>query len=363
MQCHCTYLDPEFWHSNDPCVMCNTYSSGEAEEFERWLEQQGDPRLKGHVFFQTSGSTGKAKWVALSKEALLASARAVNDHLGIELGAKWALCLPIFHVGGFGVIVRSFLAGGHCQVFHAKWDAVAFTKFVYEQKSEYMSLVPTQLVDLVRARCVAPDSVKAVIVGGGKLENADFQEAKALGWPVLRSYGMTEAASQIATGDDEERGMCLLPIWEVRTTEDGLLEWRGEAGFSYYLEASDDGFFLVDPKCDGWFQTQDRVQIEGQHLRMLGRNDALVKVLGELVDLSVIEQNLSEYTSLQCVLFPVPDSRRGVKLIPVVESDAAVVLPEFNGLERLENARFVAEFPRSSLGKVQRQKLRDQLGI
>ncbi|MFC5049406.1 AMP-binding protein [Rubritalea spongiae] len=341
--------------------MCNPFNAGDTERLNGWLDQQEDESFRHHVYFQTSGSSGKAKWVALSKSALLASARGVNRHLEIETGAKWALCLPIFHVGGFGVLVRSFLTGGHCQVFHEKWDAVAFSRFMFLQRAEYVSLVPTQVVDLVESRCVAPDSVKAVIVGGGKLEDSYYERAVGLGWPILRSYGMTEAGSQIATGGDDEEGMKVLDIWQVRVGEDGLLEWKGEAGMSFYIEETEEGFRRVDPKRDGWFLTQDRVRIENGRLRMLGRIDSLVKVLGELVDLTLIEERIQRATGKECVVLTQPDARRGVKLFPIVESSEDVVVPEFSGIESLEEIRIISSFPRTRLGKVIRAELRGMI--
>ena len=63
----------------------------------------------------------------------------------------------------------------------------------------HTSLVPTQVHDLVKADLRAPETLKAIVVGGGHLDAATGRLARTLGWPVLASYGMTEAASQIAT--------------------------------------------------------------------------------------------------------------------------------------------------------------------
>lgn len=357
MDCHCQYLECKFWHSDAPVVMCNTCGAEEAGDLRQWLADTGD--LRGHIFFQTSGSSGAAKWVALSKNALLTSARIVNQHLGVEIGSRWGLALPIYHVGGFGILVRVFLSGGICQVFHAHWDPVAFTRFVYIEKCEHISLVPTQLVDLVRTRCIAPHSIKSVVVGGGALSDDLFIQAKALGWPVLRSYGMTESASQIATGDNGDGWMDILGDWEVRVSSEGLLQWRGEAGLTCYIMKTEGGFTRVDALEDGWFTTQDRAELSGRKLRMLGRADTLVKILGELVDVNRVEQRLKAQLGRDCVIFPVPDERRGVKLVPVIEAPQPLPITGFSGLESLEPAVFLEEFPRSALGKVRRASLKE----
>ncbi|MFD2158254.1 AMP-binding protein [Rubritalea tangerina] len=333
------------------------------ESFGAWCV--GQLALLGHVLFQTSGSSGKAKWVALSKSAMLASARAVNTHIGVKDGDSWGLALPIYHVGGFGVLVRSFLNGGRCAVFHRKWDPVAFSKFVYEEHCQHLSLVPTQLVDLVRARCVAPECVDSVVIGGGRLEDRIFEDAKALGWPVLRSYGMTEASSQIATGDNGDGYLRVLEGWSLRLSESGELEWKGKAGLSFYVvqDGSSTGWSIVDPKRSGWFRTQDRVLLRNGEVKVLGRSDHLVKILGELVDIQEIEELVEHHCRCACVIFAQEDQRRGVRLVPVLETDGVATLPPLAGLQRLEAPLYVQSFPRSGLGKIQREKLRAILNV
>lgn len=339
--------------------MRNTRESGDVEELTQWVNANHE--LKSHVLFQTSGSSGESKWVALSKTALLASARMVNKHLGVETGARWGLALPIYHVGGFGILARSFLSGGNCQVFHESWDPIRFARFVYTQSCEYISLVPTQVNDLISKRCICPANVKAVIVGGGSLTDSQLTNSRALGWPIFRSYGMTESASQIATGDDGDGWIQILPNWSTRVNSDGLFEWKGEAGFTGYVSSGAEGFELFDPRESGWFTTQDRVEIDSSKLRVLGRSDSLVKVLGELVDLAVIETKLKQQLGFDCVIFTSPDERRGVKLVAVVESTEPVTDEGFCGLEALESCICVEAFPRSPLGKIKRAELRKKI--
>jgi len=82
--------------------------------------------LQDHVLFQTSGSSGDPKWIALSKSALLLSAACVNHHLRVDENSRWGLVLPLHHVGGFGVVARAFEAGCDCAVFPERWNPVIF---------------------------------------------------------------------------------------------------------------------------------------------------------------------------------------------------------------------------------------------
>ncbi|MCA1732832.1 MAG: AMP-binding protein, partial [Acidobacteria bacterium] len=73
------------------------------------------PPFRAHVWVTSSGSTGSLKLVALSKEAILASARAVNRHLDAARSDVWCAPLPEFHVGGIGIHARAFLTGSRVE--------------------------------------------------------------------------------------------------------------------------------------------------------------------------------------------------------------------------------------------------------
>ncbi|MGA0846004.1 MAG: hypothetical protein ACO3RV_05635, partial [Luteolibacter sp.] len=88
------------------------------------------PGLENQVLFRTSGSSGKAKWVALSKSSLIVSATAVNRHLNVSANDCWGLALPLRHVGGFGVAARAFAAGCRLACFNARWNAASYAAWI-----------------------------------------------------------------------------------------------------------------------------------------------------------------------------------------------------------------------------------------
>lgn len=331
------------------------------------------PGLAGHVLFETSGSTGNPKWVALSKQALLASAAAVNRHLGVTRESCWGLALPLNHVGGFGVAARAYETGCDLQIFNRRWDAREFRDWLERTEITHTSLVPTQVHDLVKANLTSPAALLAIVVGGGHLDALTGQAARDLGWPVLASYGMTEAGSQIATqGLDQLHApyqpapIPLLPIWEATTTPENLLAISGPALFSGYLSG---GKFT--PRETGWHTTSDRAILENRRLTPLGRADALVKILGELVDPEAIERELLDMSQGQLApgtfaVVAIPDERAGHGLVPVFESSVspsviASVLSLYQaqapGFRRLQPAAVIGKFPRSELGKLRRTEL------
>jgi len=350
--------NPEFWNDPQP-VGCGFIPDL--------------PELAGQVLFETSGSSGTPKSVALSKQALLISAAAVNQHLRVTRASRWGLALPLNHVGGFGVAARAYQAGCELDRFTPRWEATAFGTWLADAQISHTSLVPTQVHDLVQAGLRAPATLRAIVVGGGRLDSPTGQAARDLGWPVLASYGMTEACSQIATQDLElldqpyqSSPIPLLPIWDARTTADQVLSISGPALFSGYVSAG-----VFHPHGSSEFLTSDRVDLQGRMLSPLGRADTRVKILGELVDPEAIERELvaiskGRFTFGKFAVIAIPEERAGYLLVPFFDSSVPQTLIDTTlaiyqagapGFKRLKPAVTLEVMPRSELGKLQRAGL------
>jgi len=347
-------------NANDPQAMA------EAEVIRYWAVEQ--PELQGHLFFATSGSTGNGRWVALSRAALLSSARVVNDHLGVTADDRWLLALPTFHVGGLGVLARSYAASCSVVMMDEKWDAGGYHRLCCEKKATLSSLVPTQIVDLVNGGIKAPSSLRAVLVGGGRLEDSVYEKAVDLGWPVVETYGMTETCSQVATTMLGHREMKILPSWQTRLDRDGRLMLTGESLLTGYVTCLDKRCSFTDPKKEGWLVTDDIVEINEGCLVVKGRADRCVKVIGELVNLDQVQREFTAFLGVtdEFSVVSLPDIRRGVKLIACTEQgDVSLDLLEkynaqCNPLHRIESIQCV-EILRSPLGKVRYTQLQTQL--
>ncbi len=315
---------------------------------------------------KTSGSSGESKWVVYEKERLLEHARLVNVHLEIKEDDVLGLMLPAYHVGGLGVVTRCILSGAKFVSFDQKWSASPGLGFLKANKVSVVSLVPTQVVDLVRSGCVCPASIRVVIVGGGKLDDEVRLAALELGWPIYESYGMTETGSQIATGRLGDSGYIkIIDGWELRVSEAGILEIKGDCLLNGYLVKEGGPYVYKDPKRNGWFRTSDRMALTskecGRGLKFLGRRDQMVKVLGELVDISSLEDRLKSVLGTEAFIITIEDERRGVRLVPVVDDMNLVELVSslaLSGVERLAEPIVVEVFPRNEMGKLERSKLR-----
>ena len=330
---------------------------------------------EGAILFRTSGTTGQGRWLVLERRALLLSAGAVNDWLRVDKKSVWGLCLPLNHVGGFGVVARVHVAGCGFAELSGKWDAVRFLEWLEREGVTHVSLVPTQLHDLVNAGFQAPHGLRAVVVGGGRLRAELGQAARDAGWPVLASYGMTEAGSQIATQELELLGLPyvdsplkLLPIWEARMDGEGLLEIRGEALFSGCLSRCG-GDWIFEQRDSDWFKTNDRVRLDRGCIVPEGRADSLVKIMGELVDIEAVERRFAEMSrgridAQNFAVVALPDARREHILVAVFEGEipqADEIFQDYqavaSGVERFEKFVHLDSFPRTSLGKLKRAEL------
>jgi len=311
--------------------------------------------LPAHVWLATSGTTGTLKLAALSKKALLTSAAAVNHHLLSDERDVWCCVLPAFHVGGLGIVARAFLS--RARVLQMQWNARAFAS---NREMTLASLVPAQVSDLVELRLTAPSNLRAIVVGGGALSDALYANARNLGWPLLPSYGMTEACSQIATATTNSPALKLLDHMEARSEADGRLAFRSASLLTAY--ATEHG--LIDPKTgDGWLVTEDLGSIDGRTLQVEGRRGDFVKIGGESVDLARLDAILASIAGSYAAVVAVPEPRLGRIIHLAIEQsvDADHVLVAFNvrvhPFERARAVHRVKEIPRSPLGKLLRIKL------
>jgi O-succinylbenzoic acid--CoA ligase len=302
--------------------------------------------LPRHVFVATSGSTGRIKLVAISKEAVLASAAAVNERLGITDRDVWCAVLPEFHVGGLGIQARAQLSGA--RVVPMAWEPRRFAASV----ATVASVVPAQVYDLVSQGLVPSPRLRALLVGGGAFEAALDERAQELGWPVVASYGMSECASTVAIRD------VLLPHLEARAEDDGRLAFRGTSLFTGYL--TEEG--LIDPKVDGWFVTEDVGEVDGRMVNVRGRAGEFIKIGGESVDLKRLDR-IADDAARRCGgdagVVAVPDERLGhvIHLAVTAKGIAAEFDARVLPFERARVVHRVKTIPRSALGKILRAQL------
>lgn len=328
----------------------------------------------------TSGSTGTTKLVVLSRAAFAAAAAASATNLPLGPDDRWLLCLPLAHVGGLSIAIRCLLARAAVVAFDPHphgllGSARELTLALHDERATLLSVVPTLLEALVELEPAwsPPPTLRAVLVGGAALSVPLLRRAEARGVPVLSSYGLTEACSQVATtplgsaprvdGSRVSSGRILAPI-EVRIDAERRLYVRGPTLTSGYLDAP-------SPLDDaGWFRTEDRAFVdEAGELFVLGRAGDRIVTGGEKVDPRRVEAVLLEAPGVrEAFVFGVDDARFGQVVAAALTTESgfdAKACARYAGArlaphERPRRLACLATFPLLINGKVDRQTLRAQ---
>lgn len=273
---------------------------------------------------QSSGSTARPKRVALSADALLASAAAAESSLG---GAgQWLLALPTTYIAGLSVLVRSICADTEPVVVDGHFDAESFLRAasLLEHPLRFTSLVPAQLATLLDSEpaTAALQRFDRVLVGGQATPAPLLDRAVAAGVKVTRTYGSSETA-----------GGCVYDGVPIGTTRvrivDGQVELAGPTLAEGYLDDQErtDAAFHTDAGVR-WYRTGDLGRIDASGvLAVTGRIDDVIVSGGVNVSLGELEQFLRRETRLHdAVVVPADDERWG--RVPVVVSTVDLPIGE-----------------------------------
>jgi O-succinylbenzoic acid--CoA ligase len=293
---------------------------------------------------RTSGSTGAPREVALTADALRASATATHERLGGP--GRWVLALPATHVAGLQVMVRALLAGSPpaaAQDAHAPFTPDGFAELLEPVLARvdvpvYTSLVPTQLHRLVAAAdddgaprgLAALARCSAVLLGGAATPPPLLERARAAGVRVVRTYGMSETAGGCVYDGEPLRGVRVQ--LEPGT---GVVELAGPTLAAGYVgdDAATAAAFRTDAAGPDagtrWFRTSDLGSLDPDgRLRVLGRADDVVVTGGVNVAPAAVEAELARVlpevlgASGETCVVGVPDAEWGQALVAVVAAPA-----------------------------------------
>ena len=153
----------------------------------------------------TSGTTGKPKGARLTFANHFYSATASAWRLGVLPHDRWLCCLPLYHVGGMAILLRSCLYGTAVEL-HDGFNVSAVSESLDSSRVTIISLVPTMLHRLLRFRegRAWPESLRHVLLGGAAAPQEIIAAGRDLGIPISATYGLTEASSQVATTVHED---------------------------------------------------------------------------------------------------------------------------------------------------------------
>ena len=288
------------------------------------------------LVIQTSGSSGTAKRVALSTNALLASAAASGAALGGP--GQWLLAVPVHYIAGINVLVRSIAALTEPVILRpGHFDAGAFLAAAATMDADarhFTSVVPAQLARLLdaagdespgrHAALAALRRFDRILVGGQSVPAELIERADVLGIRVTRTYGSSETAGGCVY-DGVPIGTC-----EVRIRQ-GEIEIRGPVLADDYLgdPARTERSFVMS---DGarWYRTGDTGRVDDGVLTVTGRLDRVIISGGVKVSLDALERMLRRMPGLgDAVAVPAESARWGE--VPVVVTTSPVDLSALRG--------------------------------
>jgi O-succinylbenzoic acid--CoA ligase len=146
----------------------------------------------------TSGTTATPRPVELTYGNFLWSALGSSVALGVDPRERWLCALPLSHVGGLSILVRSAIYATTA-VIHERFDTDRVLVALQEQDITLVSLVSTTLARLLDAGLRDPPALRCALTGGGPVPSALVSRAREAGVPVVETYGLTECCSQAAT--------------------------------------------------------------------------------------------------------------------------------------------------------------------
>lgn len=339
-----------------------------------------------HSVMYTSGTTGAPKGAQVTHGNFYWSAVGSAENLGVDPSDRWLACMPLFHVGGLSILLRSAIYGTTV-VIHDGFDEHRVNDALRTESITLLSVVATMLRRMLDADGDPyPSTVRAVLVGGGPVPEDLLVRARDRGLPVLQTYGLTEAASQVATLSDQDALRKLgsagqpLPVTTLAVTTEGQPTAANEVGEILVAGPTITPGYLDRPEAtaealrDGWLHTGDLGYLDEEgYLYIADRRDDLIVTGGENVYPAEVEAALTTHPAvLEAAVVGLEDPRWGHTVAAVIvpregQSPSEDALSDhlretLAGYKLPRRFEFLTDpLPRTASGKLQRHLVRARL--
>jgi len=341
--------------------------AGAAAVVDAPLERAGEPdahvlgRLTADApatLVHTSGTTADPKPVALTIGNWSWHALGSAVALGLDPHDRWLCALPLSHVGGLAIVIRSAIYGTTV-VLHERFATEAVLTAIERDRITLVSLVPTTVERLLDAGLKAPNPLRVALIGGGPLPPVLAAQAQEAGIPVAQTYGMTEACSQVSTslpGQPETAGRPLVGMQVTIGADDEILV----KGPTVAPAAADR---------NGWLHTGDRGRLDAHgRLTITGRKVDTIVSGGENVSPAEVETALLAHPAVaDAGVHGRPDPQWGEAVVAtvVLHDGAETEAEELRAHVGAQLARFKVPkeiafadaLPRTASGKLLRREL------
>ncbi|MFC6962339.1 class I adenylate-forming enzyme family protein [Halocatena marina] len=351
-------------------------------------ESAADPEWKPTdplVMLYTSGTTGQPKLVVLTVRNVFTSAVASADRLGVLPTDRWCSPLALHHMGGIAPVYRAVIDG--TGLILAPTDPKPLLNALSQHEATGVSIVPVLLERLLSVGTL-PDSLRVVLLGGAPASNELIEHCGDRGVPLHPTYGMTEAASQIATARPSEAtanpGTVGRPLFMTTVTiidDDGYPlppNERGEIVVSgptimkqYYRDSKATG----DAFCAHGFRTGDIGYLdEDDRLWVDGRAGDRIVTGGKTVDPSEVANVLCDHPEIaDAAVVGLPDAEWGEcvgALLEQTDQDSSVDAATIESYcrarlasHKLPRVVTFGAIPRTESGTIDREVVRARLDV
>ena len=337
-----------------------------------------------HSIIYTSGTTGNPKGVMLTNGNHWWSATGSALNLGLDIQDRWLACLPLFHVSGLSILMRSVIYGMTI-ILHEGFDAKKVNQAIEKQKVTIVSVVSIMLQKMLDelGEQRYPQSLRCVLLGGGPAPKPILEESRVKNIPVFQTYGMTETASQIVTLAPEymlnkvgSAGKPLFPSQlriekdkqEAEPNEVGEIVVKGPNVTAGYYQRTDKTLETIQ---NGWLYTGDLGYVdEDGFLFVIDRRTDLIISGGENIYPAEIESVLIGHSAVkEAGVIGAPHDQWGQAPIAFIVTNSDKVVSEQELKEHCEKylARYkipkkfytMDQLPRNAANKLVRRKLHE----
>lgn len=337
------------------------------------------------AIIHSSGTSGRPKGAVLTYSNLYQSAVSSAYRLGVLPDDRWLCPLPLYHVGGLSIILRSLLYGTAVELMPSpQFDVDALNRVLIQRPITLVSLVPTMLRRLLDARRQAWNPKLRLVLLGGEAPSAELlARCREANIPIATTYGLSEASSQVATASPQQARQKPASVGKpLLFTQVRIIDQQGRDAPPKAL-----GEILVkgptimrgyhgDPAStrrtlqNGWLHTGDIGYLdEDGDLYIVQRRSDLILTGGENVYPREVENALRRHPAIEeAVVVGVADSEWGQRVAAAIQVKHGKTLSsqevmrfarqELAGYKIPRQIRFVDGFPRTASGKIQRQSVK-----
>lgn len=329
------------------------------------------------VVLFTSGSTSFPKAVPLSFYNFDEHYKSIEKRFELSKEDNWLASLPFYHIGGLAIIMRALLSGADLSLVNS-YKTGEIISAVNKFNPSHISLVPTQLFEIVNNHIKPNTNHKALFLGGGPSDNDIVKSALELGWNIIKVYGSTETCSMASSVsikdypkkidssgkafDQNEIIIVDEKMNPLSKNQIGEIVIKSNSLSSGYINNENNQFGSFG------FLTKDFGYIDNEgflHIEM--RREDLIVTGGENVNPFEIENVIKNFNFVEdSVVIGVDDVKWGQIICAVVQTKSEVNINDF--LEKLRSILpsfqapkqiiIVDSIPRNEMGKVNRNDLK-----